>query len=392
MKNIFYVINTIHMIKKLFSGIFLGLIAFGALYLYFLYAGDPSAVRTWIQTYPQYTAIFFVSAVLLYAFQGGNKIFKFLMFVIVVINLFILGDVFFRNNIGLDSGQFLTLFGLVLLALAITYITHRVRYIFMGIVGIGIAFVLLTGVLPLYNTMPSINDFILSQKAKIINQGINSDGILTIKNALGSKQISLKDLKKNDIDLSQKTQISFASKTQSGLEKVFIDLGNGSFVNINPQSAITLEQSGGNTIMQILQGNIEYYIPSELSGARQLIGKYKGKNIQEIQNGVRSDLVGQFEQKKEDFFINQIGGSIVLNPAINKVIKFFINTLYSISPKTYQKNLTNYNNIQQYFGISTTGSTSSTTTGESIKNLFDDLMSQAKRGAEETTVLKQFLQ
>jgi hypothetical protein len=40
----------------------------------------------------------------------------------------------------------------------------------MGIVGLGIAFVLLTGVLPLYNTMPSINDFILSQKAKIINQ------------------------------------------------------------------------------------------------------------------------------------------------------------------------------------------------------------------------------
>jgi hypothetical protein len=40
----------------------------------------------------------------------------------------------------------------------------------MGIVGIGIAFVLLTGVLPLYTNMPSINDFIQSQKAKIINQ------------------------------------------------------------------------------------------------------------------------------------------------------------------------------------------------------------------------------
>jgi hypothetical protein len=78
--------------------------------------------------------------------------------------------VFFKNNIGLNSGQFLTLFGLILVALAVTYITHWVRYIFMGIVGLGIAFVLLTGVLPMYNTMPSINDFILSQKARIINQ------------------------------------------------------------------------------------------------------------------------------------------------------------------------------------------------------------------------------
>jgi len=262
----------------------------------------------------------------------------------------------------------------------------------MGIVGIGIAFVLLTGVLPMYDTMPSINDFIVSQKAKIINQWINSDWILTIKNALWSKQISLKDLKQNDIDLSQKTQISFASKTQSELEKVFIDLGNGAFVNINPQSAITLQQSWGDTIMQILQWNIEYYVPSELSWARQLIGKYKGKNIQEIQNNVRADLTTQFEQKKEEFFVNQIGGSMVLNPAINKVISFFINTLYSISPKTYQKNLTNYNNIQQYFGISTTGATNSATTGENIKSLFNDLMSQAKKWAEETTLIKQFLQ
>jgi len=112
----------------------------------------------------------------------------------------------------------------------------------MFIVGLGIVFVLLTGILPLYENIPSINDFIQSQKAKIINQGTN-EGTLFIKNALGTKEVPLNELSQSDIDLSQKTQISFISKTQSGLEKIFIDLGNGSFVNINPQSAITLEQS-----------------------------------------------------------------------------------------------------------------------------------------------------
>ncbi|MEI6773674.1 MAG: hypothetical protein WCL18_02375 [bacterium] len=77
---------------------------------------------------------------------------------------------FFKNNIGLNSGQFLTLFGLVLVALAVTYITHWIRYLFMVIVGLGIGFVLLTGILPLYETMPSIDDFIQSQKTTIINQ------------------------------------------------------------------------------------------------------------------------------------------------------------------------------------------------------------------------------
>lgn len=320
-------------------------------------------------------------------FQWGNKLFKFLIFVIIVINVFIIWDVFFRNNIGLNSGQFLTLFGLILLALAVTYITHWVRYVFMGILGLGIIFVLLTGILPLYENIPSISDFISSQKAKIINQWVN-EGTLFIKNELWTREIPLNTLKESDINLSEKTQISFASKTQAGLEKIFVDLWNGSFININPQSAVTLEQSWGNTIMQILQGNIEYYTPSGLSWALQLIGKYKGKNIKNIQDGIRGSLLSQFKKKEEDFFINQIGGSMVLNPVINKIISFFIHTLYTISPKTYQKNLNNYNNIQQYLDISTTESTNSITTWESIKSIFSDIMSQVKKWAGETTINK----
>ena len=70
---------------------------------------------------------------------------------------------------------------------------------------------------------------------------------------------------------------------------------------------------------------------------------------------------------------------MVLNPVIDNVIKFFINTLYSISPKTYQKNLTNYNTIQQYFGKSITGDVSTATTGESLRSMIDDIMFQVKK-------------
>gem|GEM_PF-2905003 len=90
--------------------------------------------------------------------------------ILIFINIFLVGDLFFRNNIGLNSQQFIILFGLIILALAITYISHRIRYILMGIVGIGIIFVLLTGVLPMYENIPNISDFVQSQKTKIINQ------------------------------------------------------------------------------------------------------------------------------------------------------------------------------------------------------------------------------
>ena len=77
---------------------------------------------------------------------------------------------------------------------------------------------------------------------------------------------------------------------------------------------------------------------------------------------------------------------MVLNPVINKVISFFINTLYSISPKAYQNNLANYNEIQQYIGISTTDSTTSQKTGESVKSMINDIMGQVKKGTEETKI------
>jgi len=306
------------------------------------------------------------------------------MFIIILINLYILGDVFFRNNIGLDSRQFITLFVLIVLALAVTYITHRVRMIFMGIIGLGIVFVLLTGILPMYETFPSIDDFVQSQKTKIVNKWAN-EWILLIKNTLWTKEIPINKLQSSDIDLSQKTQISFASKTKSDLEKVFVHLGNGTFINLNPQSAVTIEQSGKNTIMQILQGDVQYYIPQELSGALQLIGKYKGKNIKEVQNSVRWDMVSAFEQQKENFFVDEIGGDIILNPTINKVISFFINTLYSINPKAYQNNLTNYNNIQKYFGI--TQDSSQNFTWESVKGMINTILSNTKQWIGETQIL-----
>ena len=381
--------NLKKMIKKFFISILIAVLGVWILYLYFLYAGNPSIMWSRIQGHQIQSIIFFISIVAIVMLQWGNKLFKFLIFIIILINLYLLGDLFFRNNIGLDSRQFITLFGLLILALAITYITHRVRYIFMTIVGLGIVFVLLTGILPMYETIPNLSNFIQSQKASIVNQWV-TEGTLIIKNALGTKQIPINEVTKDDIDLSQKTQISFASKTVAGVEKLFIDLGNGSFININPQSAITLEQSGGNTVMQILQGNVEYYIPAGLSGALHIIGKYKGKSIEEIQNTIWSSLVSQFEKKKEEFFINQLGGKMMLNPTINKGISFFINTLYSISPKTYQNNLTNYNNIQKYLGISTTW-TSQKFTWESIRGIIDDIMGQVKKWAE-TTQINQRLQ
>lgn len=79
---------------------------------------------------------------------------------------------------------------------------------------------------------------------------------------------------------------------------------------------------------------------------------------------------------------------MILNPAIDKIIRFFINTLYNISPKTYQNNRTNYKNIQHYLGNSITEENQNFT-GESMRDIINDLISQAKRGTEDTRLFNQ---
>lgn len=375
------------MINKLFKGILIAILVFWGIYGYRFYTWDPSAMRNRIEANILYTIIFFVSIILLYILSGKNKIFKFLSFIVILINLFLIGDSFFRNNIGLNSQQFIMLFGLIVLAIAISYIKHRIRFILIIAVGGGIGFVLLTGILPMYEHIPNINEFIQSQKSKIINKGA-SEGVIIIKNALGTKELKVNELTTDDINLSEKTQISFASKTLSEAEKIFIDLGNGTFINLNPQSAITLEQSWENIIMQILQGNIEYTISENQSWALEIIGKYNGTQVESTGVTIRSQLTNEFEQKKEEYFIQQLGGNMILNPAIDKIIRFFINTLYNISPKTYQNNLTNYNNIQNYLGNNITEETQNFT-GESMRDIINDLISQAKRGTEDTKLFNQ---
>lgn len=381
-----------HMGKKLFRGILWGILWFWLVYLYFLSTGNASILRTWIQSYPLYTVIFFVSLLTIYILQWGKTIAKFLVSVIILINVFILWDVFFRNNIGLNSEQFITLFGLIVLALVVMrYIQHWIRYLLMIIIWLAIVFVLLTGILPLYEKIPSVTDFIQWQKVKIISQWTDSQGSLRIKDVLGTKEIAINDIKGNILDLSHKTQISFISKTKTGEKKIFVDLGNGSFINISPQSAITLEQTGDQTIMEIIQGDISYYTPVEFSGTIRFIGKYTGKNIENTENTVRSAIINQFEQKKEDFFIKELWGAMIFNPSVDKIIRFFISTLSRIHPDKYQKNLSNYVTIHQYFGRPLGETTNSTTTGENMRSIINDIFFQIKKWSEETTIIKQLL-
>lgn len=59
-------------------------------------------------------------------------------------------------------------------------------------------------------------------------------------------------------------------------------------------------------------------------------------------------MVDQFQKKKEEFFIKQIGGNMILNPVVDKIIQFFLKALSTINPKAYEQNMKNYEIIQGY--------------------------------------------
>jgi len=238
----------------------------------------------------------------------------------------------------------------------------------------------------MYETIPNISDFVSSQKTTILNKG-TKEWMLIIKNSLEKKEIANVLGKNIEIPMFEKTHITFASKTTENQEKLFISLWNGGFVQIPEQSIITIEKKGNVHKMEILQWKIEYFIPKEYSGSLVFIGKNKWVPIETIENNIRSVLIQDFETQKKAFLIEQLGWNILLNPTINKIIKFFITTLYTIQPTVYEKNMLNYQYIQKYFDIQSEVSWQNLT-WENIQNIVQDMLYQAKKWNEKTMILK----
>lgn len=256
------------------------------------------------------------------------------------------------------------------------YIHHPVRYILISIISVGIVGVVYISILPMYETIPQIDNLMIGNQTTIYNQGIQQ-GVLIIKNKLGTKQIPLQDIKTQDIDISQTPQILFTSTSIIESHKLFLDIGNKVILDIPPQSVIQITTSGYKVIIDIQKGSIVYYIPQQQSEFVDIIGKASA--VTKIQNTSWTNIIQKSQQKQQEVFIQALGGKMITQPIINTIIGSTIQILYTLYPSKYQNNRENYLTIQTYLDIDQPNSSKSSFSGENIRSVLYDMIGQIKK-------------
>jgi len=377
------------MIKKLWFALLIVLLILWTLRGYFFYMGTPDIVRWRIQTHPLYTAIFFVSIISIYLIRWEDKIRKILVFTIIVGNIILIGNLFFKNAIGLTTLQFLLVSIGILAIRGIAFIKHWVRGILISICCIGILFVLLAGILPMYHSLPDITAYSIPWQ-KILHYGTD-EGVLMLSTNVWTKEFSLKNSEIHNIDFRETTDIRFASPNVESKVRVFVDMGHDWILNIKPQSAIIFSETEKSINVEIIQWNVEYYIPEDFPKTFTILGGVSWNTMTDTTKTYRMESNIYFQEQAEKQFIEALWWELFLHPILHTLVWWYIKALYTISPNTYQNNIDNYTIIQKYRGNEPIDSIP-TIREDDTSSLWQDIRSQMKKGGEETLLLKKRLQ
>ncbi len=257
---------------------------------------------------------------------------------------------FLTNLINWSSSQWemIALIAVLLIGFAILFIRHWIRYVLIIPVIVIALFFLWLLVIPLYPQGPNGEWFFRQgtnmlfifpdATAKSTSQIviIHGDEKPTV---LSTQQETQQSLKEGDI-----TKINFVSQQPDEKTLCFIQLHEGTLIQLYPQSSLLLSGRYPLLDLQALQGKISFSPSPETAQATiTMTWIIKDTSISTEKSG----LFSAFEQKKTDYLIQQ-WWTFMDNQTMNQLSKYFLEILNKIFPSLYSKNLQNYNDFQQY--------------------------------------------
>ena len=339
-------------LRKIIFWILIASAIFAGGYFFIHYYNPTLNILEFYHNYQTYLIFLYISIILIYVCTiTHSRVTTTIMVWLLLINFFWLASFFTQNILGIPTSEFYALTILFLVALAITHIKHRIRYPLIILTIIPFVIILLNHALPLYQESPDFQGFYASQDTSLIIQ--SRDNAQTIQDT--ESKITIKtDTTERIVDLlltsqaiplgKETTQIIFSSKT--GLQNTFayITFPQGTIITLHPQSAATLSQSTTtlsesairdprSATLNILQGKINIYTPPEQSGYLLLTWDLTQTTLDDTGN--MQYMIDDFLRRRNEYFINQIGGEIMLNASVDAFIGRYI-SLANSSIKTLE--------------------------------------------------------
>lgn len=340
------------------------------------------------QNYTAYIACLYISIIIIYICATTHSRFSTtIMVILLLVNFFWLTSFFTQKFLGINTVEFYALAILFLLALAIMHIKYRIRYILIIMIGIPFVIILLNHALPLYTEAPDFQGFYNTQTPTLSIQ--TRDDTKTLQKAETKITVRIDNTEREILPgesyepveiWESEAQIIFSSKTWTQNTYAHLIFPKGAIVTLYPQSAIEINksttiplekggsQSGGDLwiFLNIIQWKINTYTPQDQSWYLTLTGDLTRMTLNETGN--TQGFIDAYTTKRNAYFINQIGGEIMLNHSIDGFIWRYISfanaatklaqqaSIYlpiNLSISWFDQNKLNYDEFHTYLNYQT---------------------------------------
>ena len=270
-------------------------------------------------------------------------------------------------------------------------IKHRLRYIPMILLSILIMILLIIWIIPLYQNEVDISGFEKNTPIKIISQTQEQENIFKANPTITIQQWDKKQtiwfLENTSLQLKNSAdfQILFQSKIKLEKSYIYAQLPNWLIIQVKSQSAIQIKHQNNITEIKNIAGTSKYSYPEWY---KPKIQTDKNSIYIQIQDFEGKQLLNTYIEDRNQAIIDQQGWMIVTIPIMDMIIKTVINTLYSIQPEIYGKNILNYNTFRNIIPKQSRFS-SFNIANDQQKNIQNDMIWELKKWIDQSNILQQ---
>lgn len=262
---------------------------------------------------------------------------------ILILDLYILGNFFLKDNLNLNWSEFAIFFMFLLLLILTSYIKHRIKWIIWLILWIWILFFLLKSVFPDFEINPNEisidqiqNKLVIQTSEKPEALSLNNTKII-IESTKNTKSIDILWNLESSININDIKKISFLSKNDKIHAKIYITIGKD-ILYLNPQSSINFQYSGAKTIIN--SDSIKWKVWIYQNSTSNIIIDWNiisndPQNIEEVKK----------LQDNKSLLISQYGWFLIENQTTRKISKLLLDISFYIFPSQYKNNIENYNSV-----------------------------------------------